>query len=55
MPATALATALMGDAIATNLFLLGYAFQQGLVPLSRAAIERAIELNGTAVDSGKAD
>ncbi|MFO1314312.1 MAG: indolepyruvate ferredoxin oxidoreductase family protein [Burkholderiales bacterium] len=54
VPATALATALMGDAIATNLFLLGYAFQQGLVPLSRAAIERAIELNGTAVDSGKA-
>ncbi|MBK9114081.1 MAG: indolepyruvate ferredoxin oxidoreductase family protein [Betaproteobacteria bacterium] len=54
VPATALATALMGDAIATNLFLLGYAFQRGLVPLSRAALERAIELNGTAVDSGKA-
>ena len=54
VPATALATALMGDAIATNLFMLGYAFQKGLVPLSRAAIERAIELNGTAVESGKA-
>ena len=29
VPATALATALMGDAIATNLFMLGYAFQKG--------------------------
>ena len=54
VPATALATALLGDAIATNLFMLGYAHQKGLVPLSRAAIERAIELNGTAVESGKA-
>jgi indolepyruvate ferredoxin oxidoreductase len=48
--ATALATRLLGDAIASNLFLLGYAWQQGLVPVSGAALERAIELNGTAVD-----
>jgi indolepyruvate ferredoxin oxidoreductase len=48
--ATALATRLLGDAIASNLFLLGYAWQQGLVPVSRAALERAIELNGTAVN-----
>jgi indolepyruvate ferredoxin oxidoreductase len=54
VPATALATTLMGDTIATNLFLLGYAFQKGLVPLSRVAIERAIELNGAAVESSKA-
>ncbi|MBN8428566.1 MAG: indolepyruvate ferredoxin oxidoreductase family protein [Xanthomonadales bacterium] len=47
--ATQLATALLGDAIATNLFMLGYAWQQGLVPLSREAILRAIELNGAAV------
>jgi indolepyruvate ferredoxin oxidoreductase len=51
--ATALATALMGDSIATNLFMLGYAFQRGLVPVSQAAIERAIELNGVAVDGNK--
>src|SRR5690606_34775007 len=44
-----LATALLGDAIYTNPFLLGYAWQLGLIPLSRQAIERAIELNGTAV------
>ena len=47
--ATAIATALMGDAIATNLFLLGYAWQRGLVPVSRAAIAQAVELNGQAV------
>jgi len=50
---TGLATALMGDSIATNLFMLGYAFQQGLVPLSLAAIEKAIELNGVAVEINK--
>jgi indolepyruvate ferredoxin oxidoreductase len=43
----------MGDSIATNLFMLGYAFQEGLVPLSLEAIERAIELNGVAVDVNK--
>ncbi len=44
--ATRLATGLLGDSIATNLFMLGYAYQQGLVPVSAEAIERAIELNG---------
>jgi indolepyruvate ferredoxin oxidoreductase len=44
-----LATALMGNSIATNLFLVGYAYQIGGLPLSAAAIERAIELNGEAV------
>jgi indolepyruvate ferredoxin oxidoreductase len=51
--ATGLATALMGDSIATNLFMLGYAFQKGLVPLGLAAIERAIELNAVAVAANK--
>jgi indolepyruvate ferredoxin oxidoreductase len=47
--ATEIATALLGDSIATNLFMLGYAWQKGLVPVSMDAIERAIELNGAAV------
>ncbi len=51
--ASRLATALMGDAIATNLFMLGYAWQKGMIPLSDAAIERAIELNQVAVQSNK--
>jgi indolepyruvate ferredoxin oxidoreductase len=49
-----LATALMGDSIATNLFMVGYAWQKGLVPVGREAIARAIELNGAAVESNKA-
>ena len=51
--ASRLATSLLGDAIATNLFMLGYAWQRGLVPLGRDALMKAIELNGTAVDAGK--
>ena len=47
--ATRIATALTGDAIATNLLMLGYGWQKGHIPLSAAAIERAIEINGVAV------
>ena len=50
---TELALALMGDAIATNLLMLGYAWQQGLVPLSFESIMRAVELNGAAVAMNK--
>jgi indolepyruvate ferredoxin oxidoreductase len=51
--ATELATALLGDSIATNLFMLGYAYQKGLVPVSDASILQAIELNGVAVDMNR--
>ena len=50
VPAGKLATALMGDAIATNMFMLGYAFQKGWVPLAGDSLLRAIELNGVAVE-----
>jgi len=53
LPATALATALFGDAIATNLFLVGYALQLGKLPIGRGALERAIELNDRAVAQNK--
>jgi indolepyruvate ferredoxin oxidoreductase len=53
LDATALATRLLGDAIFANLFLLGYAWQLGMVPVSGAALDRAIELNGTAVDMNR--
>lgn len=52
--ATQLATALLGDAIMSNLFILGYAWQQGLVPLAFESIMRAVELNGAAIEMNKA-
>jgi indolepyruvate ferredoxin oxidoreductase len=48
------AEAMLGDSIYTNPLLLGYAWQQGRVPLSHAALMRAIELNGVQVDNNKA-
>ena len=47
--ATRIAGALMGDSIAANLFMLGYAFQRGAVPLTLESLMKAIELNGVAV------
>jgi indolepyruvate ferredoxin oxidoreductase len=49
-----IATSLMGDAIATNMFMLGYAFQKGHVPLQAASIMKAIELNAVSVGFNKA-
>nr|WP_315399590.1 indolepyruvate ferredoxin oxidoreductase family protein [uncultured Duganella sp.] len=51
--ATRLATALMGDSIAANLFMLGYAWQRGRIPLTEASLLRAIELNGVGIASNK--
>jgi indolepyruvate ferredoxin oxidoreductase len=53
LDATRIATALLGDSLATNIFLLGYAYQMGLVPVSRQAIFRAVELNGATVDANQ--
>jgi indolepyruvate ferredoxin oxidoreductase len=47
------ATALMGDTIATNMFMLGYVWQKGWVPLSEAALMKAIELNAVSVEFNK--
>ncbi|MFZ2974270.1 MAG: indolepyruvate ferredoxin oxidoreductase family protein [Ferribacterium limneticum] len=48
-----LASRLMGDALYGNMLLLGYAWQLGLVPVSAAALDRAIVLNGAAVDANR--
>ena len=48
-----IATALMGDSIATNMFMLGYAWQKGHVPLHEASIMKAIDLNGVSVGFNK--
>ena len=49
--ATKLALTVTGDAIGANMLLMGFAYQQGLVPFGLRAIERAIELNGIAVEA----
>ena len=51
--ATGIAATLMGDSIATNPFMLGFAFQKGAIPLSLEALMRAIEINGAAVEMNK--
>ncbi len=48
--ATSGAARLIGDSIATNVMMLGYAVQKGLMPVSLAAIEQAIQLNGVAIE-----
>lgn len=51
LDATALGLALLGDAMASNMILLGYAWQKGLLPLQRDSLEQSIRLNGVAVDA----
>ncbi|UCH74015.1 MAG: indolepyruvate ferredoxin oxidoreductase family protein [Rhodospirillales bacterium] len=51
--ATRLALALIGDSIGANLFMVGFAWQQGLIPLSEEALLRAIELNAVTLESNK--
>src|ERR1700720_5278 len=52
--ATRIATALFGNSIGANMFMVGYAYQLGAIPLSAAAIEAAIALNGEAVAMNRA-
>jgi indolepyruvate ferredoxin oxidoreductase len=48
------AVQMLGDSIYTNPLLLGYAWQHGRVPLSHAALMRAMELNAVQIDNNKA-
>ncbi len=50
VPATPWAQALLGDTIASNMFLLGFAWQLGRIPVSREALDRAIQLNGRGIE-----
>ncbi|UXH78861.1 indolepyruvate ferredoxin oxidoreductase family protein [Roseateles amylovorans] len=49
-----IAVKLLGDSLYTNPLMLGFAWQKGRVPLSHAALMRAIELNGVQIDNNKA-
>ncbi len=50
LPASRLATDLTGDSIGTNILMLGYAAQKGLLPVSVASLQEAIRLNGAFVE-----
>ncbi|OYX73216.1 MAG: indolepyruvate ferredoxin oxidoreductase [Rhizobiales bacterium 32-66-11] len=52
--ASRLAVALFGNSLAQNIFMVGYAYQFGALPVSQDAILRALELNGEAVAMNKA-
>ncbi|MCA0871956.1 indolepyruvate ferredoxin oxidoreductase family protein [Seohaeicola saemankumensis] len=54
LDANALAEQLMGDSVFANVMMLGFAWQQGLVPVSEAALAQAILLNGVAVEKNRA-
>ncbi|HEX6705136.1 MAG TPA: indolepyruvate ferredoxin oxidoreductase family protein [Albitalea sp.] len=54
LDADAIAVELVGDSLYANPLMLGYAWQNGRIPLSHAALMRAIELNGVQVDNNKA-
>ncbi len=51
--ASEIARVLMGDEISTNIFMVGFAWQSGLLPLGEDSIMRAIELNGVAIEANK--
>lgn len=47
---TRIAARLLGDSIGSNLFMVGFAYQRGLIPVSSESIVKAIRLNGVAID-----
>jgi indolepyruvate ferredoxin oxidoreductase len=51
--AQGIAQAMLGDTMPSNIVMLGVAFQRGLIPLSEAALLKAIELNGVAVEANQ--
>ncbi len=53
LDATRLASALLGDSVAANVFMLGFAFQRGKLPVGSAALYRALELYGVNVAHNK--
>ncbi|HRD78925.1 MAG TPA: 2-oxoacid:acceptor oxidoreductase family protein, partial [Hyphomicrobiaceae bacterium] len=44
---------LFGDSIASNMFMLGVAFQRGAIPVTATSIEKAIELNGAQIEMNR--
>jgi indolepyruvate ferredoxin oxidoreductase len=53
LDAQELATRMLGEPIAANMLMLGYAWQKGLVPVGMPALQRALDLNGVAVAANR--
>jgi len=50
MPSNKITTKILGDSILSNIYLVGYAYQSGLIPINAKSIEQAIKLNGASVE-----
>ncbi len=50
IPSNTIASKILGDSILSNMFIVGNAFQSGLLPIRGNAIEQAIKLNGVSVE-----
>tara|TARA_B100000953_G_C17974820_1_gene407232 strand:- start:253 stop:1131 length:879 start_codon:yes stop_codon:yes gene_type:complete len=46
MPSNTITTKILGDSILSNIYMVGYAYQSGLIPINADSIEQAIKLNG---------
>lgn len=53
LDANGIAEKLLGDTVFSNVMMLGFAWQRGLLPLSQAALMKAIELNGVAIERNR--
>ena len=51
--ANALMENLMGHSVYANVFMLGHAWQQGLIPVGLDALMRAIEINGVNIEENR--
>ena len=50
MPSNKITTKILGDSILSNMYLVGYAYQSGLIPINAKSIEQAINLNGASIE-----
>ncbi|MBI28737.1 MAG: hypothetical protein CFH21_00603 [Alphaproteobacteria bacterium MarineAlpha5_Bin11] len=50
LPSNEIARKILGDSIASNMFMVGFAYQSGFIPINSTAIVEAIKLNGVSID-----
>jgi indolepyruvate ferredoxin oxidoreductase len=50
IPSNTIANKILGDSILSNMFIVGNAYQSGLIPVKANSIEQAIKLNGVSIE-----